>query len=50
MNAFEDEAFRAAVEATGGKRLIIGGLHTEICLTFATVQTLKDGPATSARR
>jgi nicotinamidase-related amidase len=43
MNAFEDEAFRAAVEATGRKRLIVGGLHTEICLTFATVQALKDG-------
>src|SRR5438094_637854 len=35
MNAFEDEAFRESVEATGRKRLIIGGLHTEICLTFA---------------
>jgi nicotinamidase-related amidase len=43
MNAFEDQAFRAAVEATGRKRLIIGGLHTEICLTFASVQALKDG-------
>jgi nicotinamidase-related amidase len=43
MNAFEDQAFRAAVEATGRKRLIIGGLHTEICLTFATVNALKDG-------
>src|SRR3954447_11941082 len=43
MNAFEDDAFRAAVEATGRKRLIIGGLHTEICLSFATVQALKDG-------
>jgi nicotinamidase-related amidase len=43
MNAFEDDAFREAVEATGRKRLIIGGLHTEICLTFATVQALKDG-------
>ena len=37
------EAFREAVKATGRKRLIIGGLHTEICLTFATVQALKDG-------
>ena len=37
MNAFEDDAFREAVKATGRKRLIIGGLHTEICLTFATV-------------
>jgi nicotinamidase-related amidase len=43
MNAFEDQAFREAVEATGRKRLIISGLHTEICLTFATVQALKDG-------
>ena len=43
MNAFEDQAFRDAVEATGRKRLIIGGLHTEICLTNATTTALKDG-------
>jgi nicotinamidase-related amidase len=43
MNAFEDDAFRDAVRATGRKRLIIAGLHTEICLAFATVQALKDG-------
>src|SRR6202161_1257328 len=43
MNAFEDEAFSEAVKATGRKRLIVGGLHTEICLTFATVQARKDG-------
>jgi nicotinamidase-related amidase len=43
MNAFEDDAFREAVEATGRKRLIIGGLHTEICLAFASVQALMDG-------
>jgi nicotinamidase-related amidase len=43
MNAFEDSAFREAVKTTGKKRLIIGGLHTEICLTFASVQALKDG-------
>jgi nicotinamidase-related amidase len=41
MNAFEDEAFRQAVQATG-RRLIIGGLHTEICLAFATVSALQD--------
>jgi isochorismate hydrolase len=33
--------FREAVAATGRKRLIIGGLHTEICLSFATVHALK---------
>ncbi len=43
MNAFEDEVFSEAVKATGRKRLILGGLHTEICLTFASVQALKDG-------
>jgi nicotinamidase-related amidase len=43
MSAFEDEAFSKAVEATGRKRLIIGGLHTEICLAFATVEALKKG-------
>ena len=43
MNAFEDSAFRDAVTATGRRRLIIGGLHTEICLTFASVQALKNG-------
>jgi nicotinamidase-related amidase len=43
MNAFEDQAFREAVAATERKRLIIAGLHTEICLSFATVQALKDG-------
>jgi nicotinamidase-related amidase len=43
MNAFEDRAFSEAVKKTGRKRLIIGGLHTEICLTFAVVQALKNG-------
>jgi nicotinamidase-related amidase len=43
MSAFEDKPFRDAVEATGRKRLIIAGLHTEICLTFASVEALKAG-------
>jgi nicotinamidase-related amidase len=43
MNAFEDRAFRDAVKQTGRKRLIVGALHTEICLAFASVQALKDG-------
>src|SRR5579863_48967 len=43
MNAFEDRAFSEAVKKTGRKRLIIGGLHSEICLTFAVIQALKDG-------
>jgi nicotinamidase-related amidase len=43
MNAFEDQAFREAVEATGRKRLIFGALQTEVCLAFAVVDALKDG-------
>jgi len=43
MNAFEDAAFSDAVQATGRKRLIFGGLHTEICLTYAVIEALKAG-------
>jgi nicotinamidase-related amidase len=43
MNAFEDASFREAIARTGKKRLIIGGLHTEICLTFAVTEALKNG-------
>ncbi len=43
MDAFEDQAFREAVEATGRKRLIIGGLQTEVCLSFAVIEALKAG-------
>jgi nicotinamidase-related amidase len=43
MDAFEDPAFREAVEATGRKRLIMGGLHTEVCLTMAAVEALRSG-------
>ena len=43
MDAFDDQAFREAVEATGRKRLIIGALQTEVCLAFAVVDALKRG-------
>ncbi len=43
MNGFEDRAFTEAVKNAGRKRLIVGGLHTEICLTFAMVEALKAG-------
>ena len=43
MNAFEDKAFVDALKKTGRKRFIVGGLHTEICLTFAVVEMLKAG-------
>jgi nicotinamidase-related amidase len=43
MNSWEDPAFRAAVEKTGRKRLIMSALWTEICLAFPVVDALKDG-------
>ncbi len=43
MNAWEDEAFRAAVEATGRKKLIFGALYTEICLAFPVIEAMADG-------
>src|SRR5260221_3969774 len=43
MNAFEDRAFSDAVKKTSRKPLIIAGLHTDICLTFASVHALHDG-------
>lgn len=42
MNAWEDEHFRAAVKATGKKRLIFCALWTEICLAFPVVDALRD--------
>jgi nicotinamidase-related amidase len=43
MNAWEDVEFRRAVEATGRKNLIMTALWTEICLTFPTLDALRDG-------
>lgn len=43
MAAFESERFRTAVAATGRKRLIMGGLHTEVCLAFGVIDALKAG-------
>lgn len=43
MNSWDDPAFVAAVHATGRKRLVVGALWTEICLSYATVSMLGDG-------
>jgi nicotinamidase-related amidase len=43
MNAWEDRAFRSAVNETGRKRLIFGALYTEICLAFPVVDALAEG-------
>jgi nicotinamidase-related amidase len=42
MNAWEDEVFRAAVRRSGRKRLVFGGLWTEICLAFPVIDALRE--------
>src|SRR5574341_1476438 len=37
MNSWEDADFRAAIERTGRKKLIIAGLWTEVCVAFPTL-------------
>jgi nicotinamidase-related amidase len=43
MNSWEDPDFRAAVEQTGRKKLIIAGLWTEVCVAFPTLDALRAG-------
>jgi nicotinamidase-related amidase len=43
MDAWEDKAFRAAINKTGKKRLIFAALYTEICLAFPVVDAMRDG-------
>jgi len=43
INAWEDPAFRQAVEATGRRKLIMTALWTEVCLAFPSLDALRDG-------
>jgi nicotinamidase-related amidase len=43
INAWEDAQFKAAVEATGRKKLIVCALWTEACLTFPSLDAMKEG-------
>jgi nicotinamidase-related amidase len=43
MNAWEDDSARAAVIATGRKRLIVAGLLTEACVSFPVLSALEEG-------
>lgn len=43
INAWEDVEFKKAVEATGRKKLIMTALWTEACLTFPSLDALKEG-------
>lgn len=43
MNAWEDEAFREAIEKSGRKRLIFAGIWTEVCLLYPILHAQRDG-------
>jgi len=43
VNAWEDPDFRAAIENSGRRRVVIAGLWTEVCLTFPTLDMLAEG-------
>lgn len=43
INAWEDKEFNEAVKATGRKNILITALWTEACLTFPTLDALKEG-------
>jgi len=43
MNVWEDEAAHAAVVKTGRRRLIVSGLLTEACVSFAALSARADG-------
>jgi len=42
-NSWEDIEFRAAVHATGRRKLIIRALWTEICMAFTALDALREG-------
>lgn len=43
INSWEDVEFKAAVKATGRKKLIMTALWTEACLAFPALDALKEG-------
>lgn len=43
VNAWEEPEFVAAVRATGRKKLIMGGLWTDVCLAYPAIEAEKDG-------
>jgi nicotinamidase-related amidase len=43
MNSWEDPDFRAAVERTKRKKLILAGLWTEVCVAFPALDALREG-------
>lgn len=43
VNAWADKNFKAAVEATGRKSLIMAGVTTDVCLVYPSINAVQEG-------
>lgn len=43
VNAWEDADFRAAIEQTGRRKVVVAGLWTEVCLALVSLDMLVEG-------
>ena len=43
VNAWDDENFVKAIEATGRKNLVMAGVTTDVCLVFPAISAVRDG-------
>ena len=43
VNAWEQPEFRAAIEETGRRKLIMAGLWTDVCLVFLALDLVREG-------
>lgn len=43
INAWDSPAFKAAIEATGRKKIIMAGIVTDVCLLFPALSAVADG-------
>lgn len=43
VNAWNDPHFKAAVEATGRRNLIMGGVTTDVCLVYPSISAVEEG-------
>lgn len=44
-DAWADPKFKAAVEATGRRQLVMAGITTDVCLVFPAINAVRDGYA-----
>ena len=48
VNAWKAPAFKAAVEATERKNLILAGVTTDVCLVYPSISAVEDGYSVQA--